>query len=137
MSLMTNISVPMRLTPHGSLPVIAVLVNGKGPFDFIVDTGASHLVIGEDLATELELPGGDGLLPGMGAGGAIAPARTSLRELRVSTAVLRDAEAGVMDLASVSRTAEAKISGILGYPFFADRVITIDYPAGEFRLAEI
>src|SRR6185437_13741938 len=112
MSLMTNISVPMRLTPHGSLPVIAVLVNGKGPFDFIVNTGASHLVIGEDLATELELPGGDGLLPGMGAGGAIAPARTSLRELRVSTAVLRDAEAGVMDLASVSRTAEAKISGI-------------------------
>ncbi|HET7014868.1 MAG TPA: hypothetical protein VFI65_13215 [Streptosporangiaceae bacterium] len=38
-------------------------------------------------------------------------------------------------LASVSHTAETKICGILGYPFFADRVITIDYPAGEFRLA--
>jgi len=124
----------MRLTPHGSLPVVAVLVNGQGPFDFIVDTGASHLVIGQDLATELDLPADDGNLPGMGAGGAISPARTSLRELRVGATVLRDAEAGVMDLASVSQTAETKISGILGYPFFADHVITIDYPAREFRL---
>ena len=125
---------PMRLTPHGSLPVIAVLVNDQGPFDFIVDTGASHLVIGQDLATELDLPAGDGNLPGMGAGGAIAPARTTLRELRVGHAVLRDAEAGVMDLTSVSQTAETPISGILGYPFFADRVIIFDYPARELRL---
>jgi hypothetical protein len=132
---MTIIAVPMRLTPHGSLPVIAVLVNGQGPFDFIVDTGASHLVIGQDLATELDLPGGDGNLPGLGAGGAIAPARTRLRELRVGTAALHDAEAGVMDLAAVSRTAETTISGILGYPFFADRIVTIDYPAREFRLS--
>jgi len=40
-----------------------------------------------------------------------------------------------MDLASVSHTAETKVSGILGYPFFADRVITIDYLALEFLLA--
>lgn len=125
---------PMRLTPHGSLPVIAVLVNDQGPFDFIVDTGASHLVIGQDLATDLELPAGDGNLPGLGAGGAIAPARTSLRELRVGHAVLRDAEAAVMDLASVSQTAETPVSGILGYPFFADRVITFDYPSRELRV---
>ncbi len=124
----------MRLTPHGSLPVIGVLVNGRGPFDFIVDTGASHLVIGQDLAAELDLPAGDGHLPGMGAGGAITPARTTLRELRVGSIALHDAQAGVMDLASVSHTAETRISGILGYPFFAGRVITIDYPAGEFRL---
>jgi aspartyl protease len=131
---MPSTAVPMRLTPHGSLPVIAVLVNGLGPFDFIVDTGASHVVIGTDLATELDLPTGDGNLPGLGAGGAIAPAKTSLRELRVGHVVLRDIEAGILDLASVSRTAEAKISGILGYPFFADRVITIDYPNRELRL---
>jgi Aspartyl protease len=126
--------VPLRLTPHGSLPVIAVLVNDQGPFDFIVDTGSSHLVISQALATELDLPAGDGNLPGKGAGGAIAPTRTSLRELRVGHAVLRDTEAGVMDLAPVCQTAEAKISGILGYPFFADRVITIDYPSRELRL---
>jgi hypothetical protein len=48
--------------------------------------------------------------------------------------VLRDTEAGVMDLAAVSHTAETQISGILGYPFFADRVITIDYPNRELRL---
>lgn len=131
---MTDIAVPMRLTPHGSLPVIGVLVNGRGPFDFIVDTGASHLVVDQDLATELELPGGDGNLPGTGAGGAISPARTTLRELRVGDLALHDAEAGVMDLASVSRTAELAISGILGYPFFAGHTVTIDYRRQQFRL---
>src|SRR5579863_3436600 len=122
---MPTTTVPLRLTPHGSLPLIAVLVNGQGPFDFIVDTGASHLVIGADLATELDLPYGDSTLPGTGAGGAIAPAKTSLRELQVGHVVLRDTEAGIMDLAAVNRTAETAIGGILGYPFFADRVMTI------------
>jgi len=131
---MTDAIVPLRLTPHGSLPVVAVLVNGQGPFDFIVDTGASHLVVGKDLATLLELPDGGADIPGMGAGGVIAPAKTELSEVRVGGAVLHNAEAGIMDLSSVSATAEMTVSGILGYPFLAGRVVTIDYRRREIRI---
>ena len=47
-----------------------------------------------------------------------------------------------MDLASVSQTAETPISGILGYPFFADRVITTTMlatldPADLSAIAEV
>ncbi|OYX36300.1 MAG: hypothetical protein B7Y99_02365 [Caulobacterales bacterium 32-69-10] len=35
-----------------------VMVNGKGPFDFIVDTGANRSIISEELAAELALPPG-------------------------------------------------------------------------------
>jgi hypothetical protein len=131
---MSIVAVALGLTPHGSLPVVAVTVNGQGPFDFIVDTGASHLVVGADLAAQLGLDG-DGELPGMGAGGQIAPAKTKLSEVRVGNAVLRDAEAGIMDLSLVSATAEMTVSGILGYPFLAGRVVTIDYPGRELRFS--
>lgn len=131
---MTATAVPLRLTPHGSLPVVAVAVNGQEPFDFIVDTGASHLIIGRDLAALLGLPGDEGELAGMGAGGVISPTRTRLTEIRVGGVVLRDAEAGVMDLGQVSVTAEMTVHGILGYPFLAGRVVTIDYPGRELRI---
>lgn len=131
---MTNTTVPLRLTPHGSLPVVAVHVNGRGPFEFIVDTGASHLVVGEDLAVSLRLAKGNGDIPGLGAGGAITPARTWLSEVRVGDAVVCDAEAGIMDLTTVSETAGISVSGILGYPFLGLHVVTIDYPGRELRL---
>jgi predicted aspartyl protease len=35
-----------------------VMINGKGPFDFVVDTGANRSILSEELAAELELPPG-------------------------------------------------------------------------------
>ncbi len=40
-----------------------------------------------------------------------------------------------MDLSLVSEAAQMAIGGILGDPFLADRVVTIDYCAQEFRLS--
>lgn len=35
-----------------------VMINGRGPFDFIVDTGANRSILSEELAAQLELPAG-------------------------------------------------------------------------------
>jgi len=35
---------------------VPVMVNGKGPFDFVVDTGADRTVISDDVATALGMP---------------------------------------------------------------------------------
>ena len=35
---------------------VPVMINGQGPFDFVVDTGADRTVISEELAKQLNLP---------------------------------------------------------------------------------
>jgi predicted aspartyl protease len=37
---------------------VSVLVDGKGPFNFVIDTGSDRTVISRELASELELPRG-------------------------------------------------------------------------------
>ena len=49
----TSVSLP--LTFFGNRPVVEVMLEGKGPFAFIVDTGAGGTVVAQDLATELHL----------------------------------------------------------------------------------
>jgi hypothetical protein len=47
--------VPMTVAPDGIIEV-PILVNGQGPFPFVIDTGSSRTVVGADLARALELP---------------------------------------------------------------------------------
>src|SRR5216684_4175785 len=42
----------------GGRPIVEVSINGKGPYRFILDTGASVTVISDDLKDELALPAG-------------------------------------------------------------------------------
>jgi predicted aspartyl protease len=42
-------------SPDNPLLLVPVTVNGRGPYDFVVDTGASHVVIDTALADELGL----------------------------------------------------------------------------------
>src|SRR4051794_5335513 len=69
------ISVPLRLV-QGTLFVVPVQVNGTGPYDFLVDTGAQVNSIDETLAAQLHLT------PGLTVGvtGAGTHSRTSLLE---------------------------------------------------------
>lgn len=51
----TNLfAVPTRVDRIGRI-VVPVMINGQGPFRFIVDTGASHSVVSPDLAAKLGL----------------------------------------------------------------------------------
>jgi predicted aspartyl protease len=49
----------LKLSQDPSLRLtLAVMVNGKGPFEFLVDTGSNRTVISRELAASLELPAG-------------------------------------------------------------------------------
>src|SRR5258708_6048524 len=50
----TLLAVPTRLDRIGRI-VVPVMINGQGPFRFIVDTGASHSVVSPALAAKLGL----------------------------------------------------------------------------------
>lgn len=49
-----GVSLPMGSDPDGR-PLVKVEVNGEGPYNFILDTGADEIAIDEDLKKELRL----------------------------------------------------------------------------------
>lgn len=122
-------TVPIRIAAEDKpLLVIPTVVDGQGPFDFVLDTGASHLVIDAALATQLELPHLDEEPEARGAGGPVAATYTHLSSLSVGDATLSDTPALIMDLSTIAATVGTKLEGIIGYPFLARHVVTIDYP---------
>src|ERR1700748_2039576 len=48
-----GMSIPML--NYGGRPLVEVMINGKGPYRFILDTGATVNVIDTSVATELSL----------------------------------------------------------------------------------
>jgi predicted aspartyl protease len=50
----TLLAVPTRIDRIGRI-VVPVMINGQGPFRFIVDTGASHSTVSPQLAARLGL----------------------------------------------------------------------------------
>ena len=120
-------------SPDNPLLFVPVTVNGRGPYDFVVDTGASHVVIDTNLADELGLRGQDAHA-GHGAGGPITAVATEVAELCVAGACAVDLAAVVTDLSAVSQAAGVPMGGVLGHPFLSRYVVTIDYPNRQMHL---
>jgi predicted aspartyl protease len=112
-----------------------VRVDDRGPYDFILDTGASHLIVDPALAAELGLALGDTRDYGAAGGsGLVSVAETRLAKIEVGTIVQRDTTAGIMGLTPIGTLVGAQISGILGHSFLAEFVVTIDCPRRQLRL---
>lgn len=103
-----------------------VKVNGKGPYRFLLDTGASDTSIDRALAQELKLP-----VTGKNAIGdpqdptAIEAEDVSIVSLEMGSITLRSAKALSYDLSKIFP--KDAVRGVLGMPLFADKLLTIDY----------
>ena len=126
--------VKFRLT-GGAQPLILlqVQVNGSGPFEFILDTGAGTSLLSSDLAKQLEMKI-VGSKKGQSAGGKVAVSLAKTDSLAVGEAELHDVDVGIVDLAHIGKTIGAKIDGDLGYNFLKQFRLTIDYCNCEVRL---
>lgn len=114
--------------------VVEVYINGKGPYAFILDTGASVTNISGELADSLGLALTAG--PEITAGGG---------KLKTSVGMLSEVKLGndkeknltvlvVGYLDMLSKATGKKIDGVLGYDFMKHYKITIYYPAGNLYL---
>ena len=117
------------------LILVPTLVNGNGPFDFILDTGASHCLLSTELARML------GITPGKAndardAGGTLQVFEGGTVQLSVGETTRRDVLVGIADLQALSKRLRIPISGVLGSNFLADFELTIDYPAGTLCFQE-
>jgi predicted aspartyl protease len=119
----------------GAQPLILlpVHVNDRGPFDFILDTGAGTSLLSSDLAKQLEVKA-IGSKEGQSAGGRVSVSLAKVGSLAIGETKLDDV--GIVDLSHIGKTVGAKIDGDLGYNFLKHFRVTINYRDCELRLED-
>jgi predicted aspartyl protease len=122
-------TIPFRLaSPDKPLIVVPVFVNGTGPHDFVLDTGASATVLSLELANRLNLK--STTAPGMTAGGGGVQALTGLLD-SFSVAGLEVRQLPVVAsgfLQMLSDAVGTGLDGVVGYNFLRHYLVAIDYP---------
>jgi hypothetical protein len=126
-----KVSIPMELSVKKV--VVDVKINGKGPFKFIVDTGAGGTVMDQSLATELGLEQ-DGKAT---AGDFVDPRgiranRNRIRTLEIGGATFNDFIALSWEGSPLYQAGGPR--GVLGMPLFRKLLLTIDYPGSKISI---
>jgi hypothetical protein len=125
-------SAPMEIL-HGK-PYVMAMVNGKGPFRFILDTGTGgDAIVTTALATLLELPeaGEVRLNDPSGQGGQ----RAHLRHIDTLSIAGLDFYA-IKAVEHPLLNADGPCDGMLGFTLFQGLLLTLDYPQNRLTLAE-
>jgi hypothetical protein len=99
------------------LPLVAVKINGKGPYRLLFDTGANVTVLQRRVADELKLP--------------------VLRDGQESKLVAVDrmeiGSTSFEGLVAGARSWDEQIDGVLGFNIAAACLVTLDYPTQHFE----
>ena len=123
--------------PATPLILAPVFVNGQGPFEFAVDTGASSTILAPGLARELGIQTVE-VGPATGGGGQIRMFAGRVSSLAVGNAQALDHGVGVSEfLEMVSAAAGVKLDGIVGYNFLNQFQVTIDYPRSTLEFISV
>jgi predicted aspartyl protease len=110
-----------------------VMVNGKGPFEFAVDTGASQIVLSDKLAMALGLkPVTSTIMHGVGGAGRVESKLYKVNELTVSDIKVKNVPVGTFSDPLLSQVAD----GIFGAAILSDFIVTINYPNNEIQLSK-
>lgn len=112
----------------GAQPLILlpVSVNGQGPFQFILDTGAGTTLLTPSLAAQLNIAP-TGAKRGQTAGGALEVNLATIETIAVGELIRERVDVAIVDLSHLERVVSAKIGGDLGHNVFGTFRLTIDY----------
>ena len=127
-----EVRVPMPL--FNNRPIVDVVIDGKGPFPFVLDTGAAGTVVEEELAKELALPKTGELR----IGDPLKPHAIQASEVRIDWLEIGDAVFSGVTASAIAGSGFAShlgARGVLGMPLFADLLLTLDYGRGEVTIA--
>jgi hypothetical protein len=107
---------------------VPVYLNGKGPFGFVVDTGANRTVVATEVAAALDLPPA-GQVDVHGIAGA-EPAKLALaRRLAVGAVISKDM------LLPVLPRGRLGADGLLGVDILRGRVMSLDFNDNRFEIS--
>ncbi len=113
--------------PGGAALLVPVHVNGQGPFDFVLDTGATLICLDQGLIDRLGVPV-DAARRGVGAGieGAGRIQLVGLDSVRVGAAHAEELSACVLDLAH-TQALGIEFEGLIGLNFLREFRVTLDF----------
>lgn len=122
--------------PGGAALLVPVHVNGDGPFEFILDTGATLTCVSQRLADSLALPArrAPGAV-GVGVGGTGALRLAQVDSLRVGASRAVELPVCVIDL-DQTRIIGAPVDGLLGLNFLREFRVALDFERRVLRLEE-
>src|SRR5438552_411518 len=130
----SNLEIPFDFL-HNQI-VLRGMLNGRGPYSFILDTGTRATTIDLQVARELGLPlGAQATSDGVGAGRSTGR-HTTFVELQIGGIVVRRLDAAVFDLSGVSHSLGRSLHGVLGFGFLESRITQIDYFQRRIRFYE-
>jgi hypothetical protein len=131
----SGVHVPFQLANSRAVPVVRAKIDGKGPFSFIYDTGASGIVLDEAFVRSLGLElGAEQPIGDPSKAAPIIAHEVSLASIELGDATFRGVTAVAIDRSRFDKGEDLK--GVLGLPLFADCLFTLDYPGSEIVLAK-
>lgn len=128
------IVVPFELLPSRHFVVEAKL-DGKGPYRFILDTGAPLTIVNSKTAKDAGLTkkaGGGGLLSMFGGMNQVQVPTMEIGSVKAdkTTAMVMD-HPTVQAISDAFKKDSGPIEGLIGFPFFARYAMTVDYQKKE------
>ncbi len=112
--------------PGGAALTVPVHVNGRGPFRFILDTGATLTCINRPLVDSLKLEEKPMLGVGAGVGSSGQVRVVEVDSLRVGAARALDLAACEVDLAHAEKVG-VEVDGLVGLNFLKAFRVTLDF----------
>ncbi len=106
---------------------VPVMINGQGPFQFVIDTGADRTVVSNELAQKLKLPEGKKVrLHAMG--GTTQVNTVIIDRVQVSTNVVRNVNAAALSRSNLGA------DGLLGIDSLIGQRIVMDFVAQTMKI---
>lgn len=140
--LLTTISgqqrVPAEVTDRGIY--VTAMINGQGPFRFLVDTGCSFSMISPEVAAAVDARGIDqdsegGVQALNGLGDVLSMPRVMLDSVELGGVEFDGVVAGVVPLELQSKVESRTLDGLLGYSLFSDLFLALDFPRHQLVLS--
>jgi len=124
-------STPIKFS--NNKPFVMVMVNGKGPFRFVIDTGTgAEAFVTSELADQLNLPSvGQTRLSDPSGQGSRRIDMVLLQSLEVAGVEF----VGIKAVKHALSEADGPCQGVLGFALFRNYLLTLDYPRHRMTLA--
>jgi predicted aspartyl protease len=109
-----------------------IMINGKGPYSFAIDTGATQTVLSEKLAGQIGLQSiASTVVFGIGGAGKVDTKLYKVKELSIGDVKVKNIPVGTFNDPLISQLAD----GILGTSILSDFILTVNYPGNQLELA--
>lgn len=130
----SSVAIPVRRI--GQLYVVPVELNGSRIAQLILDTGASHTILSQELVRDLALMPSDfrpGLVVLKTAAGSVDAQVVRIDSMKIATAEVKNSSAAVHTVPDFP----AGVDGLLGLSFLHQFEVTLDSSKGELRLKKV